>query len=266
MPVVVSPITFSSIYQQAEKINSVREVNNQLIDWNEVKTTLPLIIKNIESFNKDAQTIFMKKIQQIINEAKNNNLNLEQLIKKISIDSKKFKNSYSEIKSQINNANLHSYIENQNSLKSFNYSQTEPDKLNKLVNHLKISKVTFITTSATAAVAAAGFYAAAPLTFGATVPWAVGCTTVSAVSGSVAASISIALVKYDDALSDWQTARGSMGAIVNLGTIFYRVLNPILIGATATITATSWAFPAAFALIPIMGSILTWINLYKVTL
>lgn len=252
-------------YKKAEKIKKQNLINNKIIDWIDVEKNIDKFIEKFlkENKNLDIQNIVINKIRKIILDSKNENLNLNQLICKISKESQQFKNTYTKIQKQVINTKSFSSIENKKNSKSLNFSQEEFDKLKKLVNDLKISKVTFTTISATAAVAAAGFYAAAIVSFGATIPWAVGCTTISVVSGGVAAGISIALVQYDEELTKWQKTGSSFSAIFNLGHIFYRILNPLLIGATATITATSWAFPAALALIPITASILSWINLYK---
>ncbi len=262
LPTFLNPLLITNSYHQAENIKNQKSINYQAIDWKEVEKLMPSIIKKFLKENKDSnvQNILMNKINQIIFEAKNESLNLTQLINKISDQSSDFQYHYKQSQQKIFNLSFTPF--NKVSSKSIQFSQAELDKLNKLVNDLKISKVTFTSVSAAAAIASAAFWATA-WWFGATIPWAVGSSVASALAGGIASGISIALIKYDEELNKWKKSGGALTAIYSLGHIFYRILNPLLIGATATAAATSWAFPGILAIIPITGSILAWINLYK---
>lgn len=261
MPTTLSPLLTTKVYYEAKHFQNQDIENYQIIDWNEVQYLMSNIIEKFLKEHEDCnvENILLDEIAKITSEAKNQNLNLNQLINKISSQSVDFKNIYQQ--SQQKKLTFNDFKTNEH-INNVKFSEAELDKLNKLVNDLKISKVTFTTISATAAVASAAFWATA-WWFGATIPWAVGCSVASALAGGIASGISIALIKYDEALDKWQKAGGALTSTYNLGHIFYRILNPLLIGASATATATSWAFPGILAIIPITGSILAWINLYK---
>lgn len=134
--------------------------------------------------------------------------------------------------------------------------------LEQYVHNIKIARTTFATISATAAVAAAGFWAVA-WWFGFSTPFAVTCTLASAFSGGIAAAISIAQVIYDKQLRGIDKFVISLFAIYKLGHIFYATLNPILIGANVSAYSMSWAFPAILAIVPVVSAVLVWINLYS---
>lgn len=88
-------------------------------------------------------------------------------------------------------------------------SSIDFETLEKYVNDLKIAKTTFITVSAVAVPSV-----------GISVHWAVGCTAASALAGTIAGGIDIALAIYDKELSKLNKATMTFGAVYKLGHIF----------------------------------------------
>lgn len=249
------------------KLNQVLENKKHqatTIDWDLIEDHVNNFISQIQIEN-NLKTIFLNETNAIMKRSKNNHFNLNQLVENIRTKHQKFNQYFSandlthESKSF---SDLH-FDHDHNLINYWSYSSNDFNQLEKLVNDLKISRVTFTTISATSAIAAAGFWAAAPFSFGATVPWATACTVITSVSGGVAAGLNIALIKYDQELSQLSKVGKAFTSVYYLGHIFYRTLKPLLIGVSVSIGATSWAFPAALALLPIAGSILAWIELYR---
>lgn len=255
-------------YQATQKTNE-----NGNINWTNVKFDSSNYFKNIKenyyknpksSLIKNNQTVDMNKVIKYAQDKANNyinnfqkqNLNLNQIIKTLSKDSPQFAKSYnSGLNKKDSGVKTNLILKNNLGL----LKDTSFSSLENYVYNLKIAKTTFISVSATAAIAAAGFWAAA-WWFGVSIPWAVGSTTASALAGGIAAGINIALVKYDNELSGIDKAAISFASIYKLGHIFYAVLNPLLIGSSATATSLSWAFPAILSIIPVASAILAWIN------
>lgn len=245
--------------------NSVQNYNNnyfQNIKENYYKnSTLKLInFKNNQETNIDQIIEFAKQKTNIyITKFKNQNFDLTQIINTLSKENYKFAENYNTSLISTNNLIKNKLYSSKNAylLKTDSFSSLE-----NYIYKLKIAKTTFVTISAAAAVAAAGFWASA-WAFGVSIPWAIGSTTASALSGGIAAGINISLVKYDKELSSLNKASISFAATYKLGHIFYSTLNPLLIGATATATSLSWAFPLIISIIPLISATLAWINLFR---
>ncbi|WP_339020623.1 hypothetical protein [Spiroplasma endosymbiont of Atherix ibis] len=133
-----------------------------------------------EEYNKQISAYKEKNYSEL------NNLYLEET---------QLKNSYKEAFNYLNNSEN---VEKYNTLFSSVYQKNR-----ELVSRLKTAKISFVTLTAAAAVAAAGFYVAAPWTFGATIPWAAGCTAISICSGLVTAGLSSALLAYNKETGKW---------------------------------------------------------------
>lgn len=274
--ILASPIAFSSSYKKAENFNIEKQINNQLINWNDVEINLNQMFENI-TFEKNSKELGTRNQEQFetvikfirqnnnknINKFKSDNYDLKLLQKYLCETNDQYKSVYQNPTQFLkeNNLNFENAAEKINSIKVFS-DTNNLEWLKNHVNKLKVYKVTFATLSATAAVAAAGFWAAA-WWFGISIPWAVGATLASTLTGAAASGITIALVKYDQEMDRLVKAGSIFGATFSLGHIFYSILNPIFVGLSASATAVSWAFPAVLAVVGIAVAVLAWISLYK---
>lgn len=270
VPVVISTISFSNVYQR-KILNNDKHLNNEIINWNIVeynlnqmqknisyeKNSIELGIANKDNFNKIIQFI-KKKNDDNIAEFKNSNFNINQLIMHISNQHSNFKLIYQNPTKYFSVGNLNF----ENKINDFFSNTKDVDSLKKHVHNLKISKTTLTTISATAAIAAAGFWAAA-WWFGISIPWAVASTIASTLTATASSSISIVLVKYDQELNKFVKVGTVFGSVFSLGHIFYNVLNPVFIGLATAATAVSWAIPTISVVVGISNAILAWISLYK---
>lgn len=221
--------------------------------------------KDIEKALKLAQ----QKASEYIEKFKDQSFNLQQLINVLSNDNSQFKDEYEKQVNQaqqkqslnLSNTNQNNHLSCKNSL--LKSSNNDIEALKKKIKKLKIAKTAFITISASAAIAAAGFWAAAPWTIGATIPWAVGCTEISVASGFVSSSLSFSIIKADEQMPGWEKFTSALTSTYFIGHIFYKILYPILISLNVTLTVTSWVFPVVLSLIPITSSIIAWISLYS---
>ncbi|AUB31973.1 hypothetical protein [Spiroplasma floricola] len=168
------------------------------------------------------------------------------------LEETKLKNSYKE---------SFNYINNSENVEKYNISFSSAYQKNgELVSRLKTAKISFVTLTAASAVAAAGFYAAAPWTLGATIPWAAGCTAISIGSGLVTAGLSGALLAYDEKAEKWDKARNAGSVAINAAQALGRIAKTVLVSFTATATPFIWAMPAVVAVISIAVAVASWIN------
>lgn len=246
------------------------------INWNDVKKSNDDYFKNFKINQKDLSrftitksdemTLYAKnKANDYIEMFQNKNFNLDQMIEYLSTENLEFRNNYNKILQEQNN-----FINQQlKQAKDTNIldvkvldAQQDFATLDAHVRDLSIAKATITTMAATAAVAAAAFWAAAWF-FGISVPWATDCTAISIFLGGIVAGLNIAIELYDKTLNNLDKMFLSGEAVINLGAMFGRIAWKVLVTATTTATALSWAFPAVMALIPIFSATMEWIKLYK---
>ncbi|MBE4704150.1 hypothetical protein [Spiroplasma platyhelix] len=253
--------------------NKINQSNSESdIDWSLLKNINNDYFKNFKETHKAEVTNFsarnideiiayaQKKANEYIQLFQNQNFDLNQIIEYLSTENSNFKENYH--KSLQNQSNIiNNQISSTTNVTTFSDAQ-DFAKLETFVKNLRIEKAIFTTITATSAIAAAGFWAAA-WWFGISIPWAIACTTISTVSGGITTALNGALVEYDKELSkiDKAIIWGSM--IYYLGHIFYKFAYITLIAGATTVTATSWAFPAVLALVPVISTISTWISVYK---
>ncbi|AGY41366.1 hypothetical protein mflW37_2990 [Mesoplasma florum W37] len=195
-------------------------------------------LTNAIDYLKDKNSEFEKTYESALNENINQNMNQKSF----------------------DNLNKTNEILSRNSLKTETFSLSANLEKNKeLVKKLRLAKITFATASATAAVAAAGFYAAA-WWFGITLPWAVGCTTASAFCGTAAGGISLALLKYDKKMSDLDKASSAVSGAISLAHVLSKTTTAILYTLTASVTPLTWCFPALLSVISVAGAVTAWIS------
>ncbi|PPE04776.1 hypothetical protein EELLY_v1c04560 [Entomoplasma ellychniae] len=139
------------------------------------------------------------------------------------------------------------------------YTNTESLQKNReLVEKLRTSKASITTIAATAAIAAAGFYATGVL-----LPWAVTCTAISVIASTAAAGLSLALTNYDKEMSKINKGFSTLSATITLGHSLGKTAKAILLTLTTTAAPLSWAFPAVLALIATSTAINAWIDASK---
>ncbi|PPE06329.1 hypothetical protein [Mesoplasma corruscae] len=134
------------------------------------------------------------------------------------------------------------------------------ERINKIVKDLKIVKTALTTTSAAAAIAAAGFYAAAIPSAGISINWAISCTVISAVTATAANGVSLALLKYDESMSNIKKGASALIATLSIGHVLGDTTKAILRTVSLSLTPISWAFPPVLALIDAIAAVIELID------
>ncbi|PPE04554.1 hypothetical protein EELLY_v1c02340 [Entomoplasma ellychniae] len=142
------------------------------------------------------------------------------------------------------------------------YTPTDSlEGIHKLVKELKIVKTALVTASAAAAIAAAGFYAAAVVSFGISVNWAIGCTAISAATAAaVEGFLALALVKYDESMSNIKKGASAIAATLSIGRVLGSTTKTIPMTASLSLTPISWEFPPFLALIGTIAAVIELID------
>ncbi len=248
--------------------NSNLEISGNEINWNKMEESLLTMFDGIleeSSENKDMILKAREESLKYYDDVKNNNLSLEEINLSLSEMTKKYENTYgSEIKNLKNNKENKVNSISYNSLnyfsKSKNIESLEEAKasLNKFSRDLAIAQNTLSSLAVVAGIAAAGFWAAA-WWFGISIPWAVAASATSASLGVASASIGFYRQKHNldpNLLS-------SVAWALNIRTIasaFKEIVYPVLIITETTVTASSWAVPAAFAAVGAIFVIYAWVS------
>ena len=190
-------------------------------------------------------------------------LSLEEIISTLSQESSEFGKNY---QAQLNQPlTIDDNVDATSMMSAFSSSDVSFEHMKKKSTDLKIARTVLITVSATSAVLAAGFWAAAWF-FGISIPWAISATLVSGITGSAAAGLGIAIIKYDQELNKWDKAIRAGTSTVSLGFTFLKILSPLYSlfhTADIVLAANSWKNPAALAAIPVISSVLAFIDLFK---
>lgn len=256
--------------------NQTKNENKTGIDWRYIKNNNSNYFNNFKNNQRTLSEFSVTKSDEIASYAErkandyiemfqNKDFNLNQVIQYLSTENSQFKDNYNKILQEQNN-----FISQQlNQVNTINIldvkvldAQQEFATLDAHVKKLRIESTIFTTLSVAAAVAAAGFWAAAWF-FGISIPWALAATAVSIATGILLAGINISLVKYDKELNGINKASLTFGVTYKLGNIIYEILKPILITVEGTLTATTWAVPAVTAAIGVIATISSWIRLYE---
>ncbi|WP_339031103.1 hypothetical protein [Spiroplasma endosymbiont of Cantharis nigra] len=246
--------------------NSNLEISGNEINWNKMEESLLTMFDGIldeSSENKDMILKAREESLKYYDDVKSNNLSLEEINISLSEMTKKYENTYG---SEINNLRNSDKVNNV-SYNSFNYFSKSKNiesleeakaSLTKFSRDLAIAQNTLSSLAVVAGIAAAGFWAAA-WWFGISIPWAVAASATSASLGVASASIGFYRQKHNldpNLLS-------SVAWALNIRTIasaFKEIVYPVLIITETTVTASSWAVPAAFAAVGAIFVIYAWVS------
>ncbi|AGR41693.1 hypothetical protein [Spiroplasma taiwanense] len=269
---------YNVVYKTEDKIdwdNTQEEFKNVFdnIKENLINNNLLKISNNIDQDKILEYIEFSKnKAEQILSEVSSKNLGLDDTIEYVKVNNEQFVNSFNKGYDQFTNMDSKKIIStnfnvfgetNFNFLKfdnNFLSKLTPAQKNSELISKLKVAKLSLSSLSAAAAVAAAGFWAGSFWSFGATIPWAVGCSTVAGFLGAAAGGVSIALKKYNKDMSNWEKFGSVIGATISLGQVLATTSKILLINLTAGITPFCWCMPTLIALIATIGAIIAWID------
>ncbi|MDE6894007.1 MAG: hypothetical protein K2J02_01350 [Malacoplasma sp.] len=134
---------------------------------------------------------------------------------------------------------------------------TTENNLNELVNTLKTVKFTLIALAASAAITAVGYFLCGNLILGVTL------TTISCVLGAAAVDVDVALAKYDESRSNWKNSILLITDVYKLGCLLYSIAYAWIVTANATITASTFIFPAFLAITGLLSIALTLLEIFK---
>ncbi|WP_436358745.1 hypothetical protein ACR34G_00050 [Mycoplasma sp. 480] len=133
----------------------------------------------------------------------------------------------------------------------------EKEKLLELIEKLKTAKKTLSIFTGVLAGTSALSFALASFGFVGTLPIAIAGSVGATASASIVAGIKLALVKYEEEMANIKKATYSLSSIYTLGHSISNILKPILIASGATISASTYWFPAAFNAVLSITSILS---------
>ena len=273
--VTVSAVSFTSSNIFLGHKSEISYQENNQIDWKMLNQDINSYFNNLKEANafsasdvdNSTMTLALDFAQQKANDYlqrfQAQNLSLEEIIKTLGQESPEFAKNYQEHLDQPVTSD--DSFDTASMISAFSNSEVSVAFLDKKIKDLKIAQTVFITVSATSAVAAAGFWAAAWF-FGISVPWAISATLVSAITGTVAAGLNISIVKYDQELDKWNKVERTTPSTITLGLSFYKILKPLLSllkTAEVTVVANSWKIPTALAVLPVISATLAFINLLK---
>lgn len=152
-------------------------------------------------------------------------------------------------------------LKNQDKIVKYSYySDNQKNTAGQVINKLNVATSTLAGISAGAAVAAAISYGIAWLTFGASIPWAVGLTVLSAVTGALSAATGIASLaiqrEANQTPSGWSVAITTISGAYSLTS----VIKTLVTTATSVSVAAgtfSWVFPPVIAAVAVVVFILS---------
>ncbi|MCL8210902.1 hypothetical protein LT336_00646 [Spiroplasma sp. JKS002671] len=261
--------------------NHMQQVKND-INWSDVKKSNSDYFKNLRQSQAKQKVFYTTSngevdINQVIDyaEQKSNqyfdqmvvqNLDLNQIINFLSQENSDFKATYENALAEQSQKNHQITLD----FKAANYYNVQSSNraiaadLSKGMESVKIAEPIFKTISAGAAIAAAGFWAAA-WWFGITIPWAVGCSILSVSAGLIAAALNEAILFFDPAMN--QILREieleeNTRKLYELGARLYQMLYEVLIAGQISVTSEIWAFPPAAIATAVIGVIIDWVMLY----
>ncbi|MGZ9432472.1 hypothetical protein [Mycoplasma sp. 613B] len=133
----------------------------------------------------------------------------------------------------------------------------EKEKLLELIEKLKTAKKTLSIFTGVLAGTSALSFALASFGFVGALPIAIAGSVGATASASIVAGIKLALVKYEEEMANIKKATYSLSSIYTLGHSISNILKPILIASGATISASTYWFPAAFNAVLSITSILS---------
>ena len=251
------------------------------IDWNYIKNSNDDYFKNLKQDNKKQKIAYSSKYKQISSEEiikyaqekansyikifKNQDLNSDQVKNILLNENSDFKTNYNNLlQEQITND---FQLENKLKLSVKNFETLgtifdDYQKIQKEMPEIRRNATIFSSISIAAAVAATGFYAAAWF-FGITLPWAIGCTAISVLSGIGSTYFNIVLYNYDQTESYLSRHIQELNIIYDLiGYLKNSLLSlkDLLMGEELAIVASEWAFTPSSILIPIIFYILSFVK------
>ena len=249
------------------------KVSEYLNSFSQSKTSLQSFVSTNSKNSTSAPTLSDKEFEtvkqkqnELLNFFKEKKYSSKQINDYLFKNYPQYKDEYNKSYNQINSSNS---TQMQSSLifqKIYLHSSTQDvneSSLNKTVENLKIAKTTLIALSAAASIAAAGFFLAAFLSFGATTAWGAGCSAAAAILGAASAGCDIALTKYDEERSKIKNAVLTAIDIFKLGNVMYSVAYAALVSVSSASTAFSCFFPALLGILGLVSTVLGLLDLFK---
>ncbi|KAF0850718.1 MAG: hypothetical protein EIB84_03845 [Spiroplasma poulsonii] len=254
-------------------IQQNNNVDKEAVDWNQVKNyfkensfetlyqTNSLKDANGHPLTSEVVNKVQQKSLEYVNNFKNKNFNLNQITNYLKTNVKDFDQHF-KVDNKNETLKLNSYSLLQTNNKDLDKEKTITNTLNA-VNKLKIVNTGIYTAATIAEIAAAGFWAAA-WWFGLSVPWAIAATTLGAALFTVYYAINTFLIDNDISNKNlWDDLLWAKDITFFVSSVSYSLIyNTAVLVAEGTLTATSWAVPAAFAAIGVFFGTWTWLKLY----
>lgn len=257
---------FVALLQTANGINSKQAQEKQAFDANLVKSA-----KVISSLSASQKNQLKNAMLKMYNDVKNQKVN-ENTISDIvgQITNNKYKNDVSSYLAnlklkenakaqEINKSDASLFVNSYNNISLYANNQT----IGTAIRKLEECTTAFSTLAVAAGLFSVAMFAIAWLTFGSSTAWGVSASIAAAALAGTAACTGIgALTLKADANEDpqgWDTAYNVFVATFSLGTLIYKIIAAIT-GLGATVSATSWAFPAICVVLGMIGIIVGILN------
>ncbi|AOX44092.1 hypothetical protein S100390_v1c07560 [Spiroplasma sp. NBRC 100390] len=248
-------------------------VSKEGIDWDHVENyfkedsfqtlyqTNVLTNANNQPITSEVINKVQEKSLEYVNDFKTKNFNLNQITNYLKTNVKDFDQHF-KLDHKNETLKLNSYSLLQTTNKDLDKEKTITNTLNA-VNKLKIVNTGIYTAATIAEIAAAGFWAAA-WWFGISVPWAIAATALGAALFTVYYAINTFLIDNDISNKNlWDDLLWAKDITFFASSVSYSLIyNTAVLVAEGTLTATSWAVPAAFAAIGVLFGTWAWLKLY----
>ena len=254
---------FVALVQTANGINSKQIKEKEAFDAHLAKTAK--IISHLSTSQKNQLKNAMLKMYNDVKNKKVSTKNIADVIGQIT--NKKYQNDVSQylvnLKQKENNANKETnkvddtslFVSSNNDLNLYATNNTVGNRIETIDECV----TAFSTLAVAAGVFSIAMFAIAWLTFGSSTTWAVAASIAAAALAGVAASLGI----YNDTLKadanqapqGWNCAFTTFVSIFSLGSLVYKIIAACA-AIGATVSATSWAFPAICVVLG-MASVIT---------
>ncbi|WHQ37491.1 hypothetical protein [Spiroplasma sp. SV19] len=248
-------------------------VGQEVVDWKQVENYF-----SVDSFEALYQVNFSKnannppimselvnkarqKSLEYINNFKTKNFNLNQITNYLKTNIKDFKQNF-QVTHKKQTLKLHSYVVLKAPEKVLDKEKTITNTLNA-ISKIKIINTGIYTAATISEIAAAGFWATS-WWFGISIPWAIAATSLGAALYTIYYAVNTFLIDNDISNKNlWDSLWWVKDITFFATSLSYSLIyNTTILIAEGTITATSWAVPAAFAMVGILFTTWAWLKLY----
>jgi len=273
----------STITVSKNNLSQISNLETEKIDWNEVQNTVKDYFDNykeqieIANFSDpiyeqteidQTMEMAMEKANDYLTFFEANNFGYEEIIDILSNDSPHFKEAYQEeliktanlINDQVDDLDINSFAAIDSfAARMISYSEVVA-KYNPTLKALHTTKKVLLGISIAAGIAATAFYWTAAWTLGATIPYAIAATLVTATLGVFIGGVSAAIDYINGQIT---YIKGIGKAVYNTIKIAFKIkgiIKPLIVITEPLLLSAVWAFKGALAAAGAIASFVALLN------